>query len=218
MFHVQPLLASQADYRGSAACCVIATVIARTMLLEASDQWDVETLLQSIDHCVALGSKWWLELPELRYYHPREVLSLLPQAFTDIELLADIPTSVKGEAMDGFVKDTRNAVGEWIQRQYTRDTAAIITRDGFTFVLFKCMHQLWCVDTHANSIRCRKNAFLKSGVGHIQEGQTGFLACFPMPSALVDFVVNYCEVAPEQYEDIPIVDSNQVQLVELGTT
>jgi hypothetical protein len=215
MFHVQPLLASQREHRGSGACCVIATLVAKTVLENATN---FEDLLQELDGCVAQGSKLWLGMKELRHYHPKEVLELLPTTFETLEIVAEITSSITGEAADGFVQDTRKAVEAWMARQRERPSAIVVTRNGYTFVAFKWMHLFWCVDSHANSIEVRKKAFQKAGFGRIIEGSTGFVANFPLPDALVDFVFHYCEAMPEApREHTPLYDSDQVQLVEVST-
>lgn len=217
MFHVQPLLASQREHNGSGACCVIAALVAKCMLQAPVSENNLEALLIELDRCVAHGSKLWLEMRELRHYHPKEVFDLLPTMFDTLEIVAEIATSVLGEAVDGFVQDTQKALQDWMLRQTQRSSALIITRNGYTFVAFKHMYQFWCVDSHANSIAVRTKAFQKAGFGRVVEGGTGFVANFPLPDSLADFVLHYCEAVPVTPEDATrLYDSNQVQLVEVA--
>jgi len=212
MNNAYALLADQNAHGGSSACCVISCFIAKHTL-----RWKEKPSRLQIDRIVKEGSEAWQEM-QAGFLSPDQVLAQLPE-LAMLRIRKTYHALVTGEMRDdaGYrvAYDARAVVFKWL-RKHDNDSVAIVTRSGYTFVIF-VHNSVYCiVDSHHDVLTQRKAAIDRTMRLQEENRETSgaFLEMF-FPKDVADYVVNFIPAIETDPRRLVTSNELEISIVEL---
>lgn len=216
MLKVQPLLSSQSDWGGTAACTVCCCTLSR-YILYFRDQIDFEqpTVMQHVDSILAEAVSDWSQAGA-GFLYPSEALKCIPELGADLCVVEEVAANVGEPLLDDeghvIVPDIEEVLRKW-DSTLSRTTTCAIVRAGYTFLLFKVNANYYIIDTHANSIE--RHAYKLSDHAIVDSDSTGLLLRTLFITDILKFVREYNPLDTEDRSN-QLYSSNQIDVTFIG--
>jgi len=216
MLKVQPLLNSQSDWGGAAACTVCCCTLSR-YILYFRDQFDPEhpTVMLHIDSILAEAVADWAEAG-VGFLYPSEALQRIPELGADLRVVEEIAANVNEPLLDDeghvIVPAIEEVLRNW-DANLSRTTTCAIVRGGYTFLLFKIKANYYIIDTHANSIE--RHAPKLNDYAIVESDSTGLLLRTLFIADILKFVREYNPLDTEDRSN-QLYSSNQIDVSFIG--
>lgn len=216
MLKIKPLLNSQSDWGGTAACTVCCCALSRYILyFREQINFDSIIVMRNVDIILCEAVTEWHKIGA-GFLYPSETLAKLPKLAQQLRVVSEVAANVGEPMLDEqghvIVDSVDSVLRDWDGR-YSHTTTCAIVRGGYTFLLFKLQANYYIIDTHANSIG--RHAAKLSGYAVVESDSTGLLLRTLLIADILRFVQEYNPLDTQDRSD-QLYSSNQVDLTFIG--
>lgn len=208
MNKIRPLHSSQTLHGGTAACCVIAMLVANHFL-HKSEKPSVETIEQLTER----GSALWKAL-DCGFLAPHEVLQLLSNELPRLAIASELHAHVGGALFDDeekmIVPDAEEAMMSYLEGEHS---VAVVTRGGYTFTVYCHEGAYYIIDTHSNALYSRVEAIRRTHSIAEEWGESGALIEYYFPVDVARYVVDMMQQV--EVDEEALTSANELEITVL---